>query len=61
MPHRMYSAEQLDALYPPLEAIEELEGDEVPDRDPLLAHGLKLAEGIAHDAAVFGRRRNQES
>ena len=60
MPHRMYSVEQLDALYPPLEAIEELEGDEVPDGDPLLAHGLKLAEGIAHDAAAFGRRRNQE-
>ncbi len=61
MPHRVYSAEELDKLYPSLEAVEALDDDEETGQDALLAHGLGIAEGIARDASIFGRKRIQES
>ena len=60
MPHRIYSSKELDELYPSLEAVDSLD-DEVPDQDQLLAHGLKIAEGIAHNATFVGRKRVEKA
>ena len=60
MPHRMHCAKELDELYPSLEAVDDPEGGEEPEQDPLLAHGLSIAEGIAQDASICGRRGIKE-
>ena len=56
MPHRVYSAEELDEIYPSLEAVEAMDDEEL-EHDDLLEHGLQIAEGIARDASIFGRKR----
>ena len=58
MPHRLYSVEQLDELYPPLRAVEAVD-DESEERDELLEEGFRVAMGIVKQASQFGRRRVQ--
>ena len=58
MPHRLYSVERLDELYPPLRAVEAVD-DEPEERDELVEQGVKIARGIVRQASEFGRRRVQ--
>ena len=58
MPHRLYSVEDLDELYPPLGAVEAVD-DENEEKDSLLDEGVKTARGIVKQASEFGRRRVQ--
>jgi hypothetical protein len=60
MPHRIYGAEELSKLYPPLEAVEEAVEDEQLE-DGLLARGIEIAEQIVKDTVAFGRRRVQKA
>ena len=59
VPHRMYCSEELDRLYPSLEAVDALDDDEV-EIGPLLEQGLRVTEGIVNDASSFGQRRVQK-
>jgi hypothetical protein len=58
MPHRLHLAEELDKLYPPLEAVDAVD-DESEDKDVLLEEGIKIARDIVTQASEFGRRRVQ--
>ena len=58
MPHRLHTAEQLDKLYPSLEAVEAVD-EESEERDELLEEGIRIAKGIVTEASQFGRRRVQ--
>ena len=58
MPHRNRSGDELDQLYPPIEAVEAVDDDEI-DNDALLEKGLKIAKDIVVQASNFGRRRVQ--
>ena len=58
MPHRLYSVEDLDELYPPLRAVDAVD-DENEERDALLDEGVRIAHGIVQQASEFGRRRVQ--
>ena len=60
MPHRIYGAEELLKLYPPLEAADEAVEDEQLE-DGLLARGIEVAEQIVKDTMAFGRRRVQKA
>ena len=60
MPHRIYGAEELLKLYPPLEAVEEAVEDEQLE-DGLLARGIEVADQIVKDTVVFGIRRVQKA
>ncbi len=59
MPHLLLDAENLDLLYPPLEApADDRLEDLVDDKDDVvLQSGLKIAENIRSDMHVRGRRR----
>ena len=59
MPHLEHDAAELDRLYPSFEAPEAADvGDpQMHAIDPLLDHGLKVAESIMKEAAEQGRRR----
>ena len=58
MPHRTLTKLQLDAAYPPLDIPRDDDCDyEVDEADKLLTEGNKIAEKIAHDAKVHGRRK----
>ena len=62
MPHRMLNQLQLDAAYPPLHVPDDHDYDyEADQEDKLLAEGKKIAEKIACDAKVHGRRKKVES
>ena len=56
MPHRVFSKQMLDHLYPPL-VISEDDGDTEEDVDDLLEHGMRIAGDIHDKANVYGRRR----
>ncbi len=56
MPHREHNAEELDRIYPPIEAVENVELEE-PEDDPLLLKGYEIAKEIVAQASSFGRRR----
>ena len=58
MPHRVYGQEDLDRLYPTLEVADAVD-DEDEAEDPILDHGLKIAEDIMTKAIDHGRRRIQ--
>ena len=58
MPHRLYSVEDLNELYPPLRAVEAVD-DESEEKDALLDEGVGIARGIVRQASEFGRRRVQ--
>ena len=58
MPHQLHTAEQLDAFYPSLEAVEAADG-ESEDRDALVEEGIRIARGIVTEASQFGRRQVQ--
>ncbi len=60
MPHRVFDQRLLDRLYPPLEIDEDDEHME-EDADPILEHGMKLAEEICDQANTFGRRRTEKT
>ena len=56
MPHKLHSPSELDLLYPPVQAVDAVDEDEVDD-DHTLTEGLKIAEDIVRQACNFGRRR----
>jgi hypothetical protein len=56
IPHNIYSKEELDRLYPPIEAVDEEEENEIHS-DPTLEHGMKIAGEIVAQASHVGRRR----
>ena len=58
MPHREHDAEELDRLYPSIEAVEDVDVEE-PEDDPLLLKGYEIAKEIVAQASNFGRRRVQ--
>ena len=58
MPHRLHSIEELNELYPPLEAVEAVD-DESEEKDALLEEGVRIAHSIVKQASEFGRRRVQ--
>ena len=58
MPHLLHAAEQLDQLYPSVQAVEAVD-DESEERDELLEEGIRIAKGIVTEASKFGRRRVQ--
>ena len=58
MPHREHNAEELDRIYPPIEAVEDVDLEE-PEDDPLLLKGYEIAKEIVAQASSFGRRRVQ--
>ncbi len=60
MPHKIHSLEELNRLYPSIEAVEAADNDEIED-DALLAEGLKIAKDIVEQASSFGRRRVQRT
>jgi len=60
IPHRVFDQPLLDRLYPPLGIGEDDEHMEEEDVDPILRHGMKLAEGICDQANAFGRRRTEK-
>ena len=59
MPHLVYSATELDHLFPSLEAPreEELHDYNRDATDTVLVHGQKLAEAIRVQSETDGRRR----
>ena len=63
MPHLTYSAEELDARYPPLVAPEDDGLEDLADdgQDQVYQHGLGIARQIRADVAVQGRRRRPEA
>ncbi len=63
MPHMRYSAEQLDKLFPALEAPPEegLEDLNKDDQDGVFQHGMKIAQAIQAEADADGRRRRPRS
>ncbi len=56
MPHRIFSQEILDRLYPPL-AVANAEDDEEDIKDPILERGMEIADELTDRANLFGRRR----
>ncbi len=58
MPHREHDAEELDRLYPSIEAVEDVDVEE-PEDDPVLLKGYEIAKEIVAQASNFGRRRVQ--
>ena len=64
-PHVAYSSEEMDVLYPPLSVPAAVDAeDPLADsdaREPLLLEGYRLAQDIAREASVQGRRRNMLS
>ena len=58
MPHRVYGQEDLDRLYPTLEVADAVDNEDEAE-DPILDHGLKIAEDIMTKAVDHGRRRFQ--
>ena len=62
MPHLDHDTENLDAMYPPLEApADDRMEDLIADRDDgVLQTGLKIAEEIRSDMLVRGRRRRDD-
>ena len=60
MPHKVFSKEELDALYPSIEVPDEDDGEEEEKEDQLLKAGEEIAEEICEKALRFGRRRLQK-
>ena len=56
MPHRTYDRNDLDQLYPSIEAVEAVDCEE-EESDPLLEEGNRIARGIVEQASLHGRRR----
>ena len=58
-PHLRYGGEELDRLYPPVEAVEGADaGDPLADaQDPLLSEGLRRAEPLTGACTHAGRKR----
>jgi len=64
MPHLLHNNDELNKLYPPLTAPDDLDGDgqEVADLDDItLQVGQAIAARIAQQAADFGRRRTPQN
>ncbi len=64
MPHLVHNNDELDRLYPPMTAPEDLDddGQEIADlNDPTLQLGQAIAARIAQQATDFGRRRTQDN
>ena len=61
-PHVAYSSDEMDILYPPLSVPPAVDAEDPlghsDAREPLLCEGYRLAEEIAREASVQGRRRN---
>ncbi len=58
MPHRVYSDEELDREYPPLQVADEVDGPDLQcdEQDALVQHGKVITQDINKMAAEYGRR-----
>ncbi len=62
IPHRVFSQEALDELYPSIGVAESADGDDAEEeQDDLLDHGMRMAKDIEDRAACSGRRRIERS
>ena len=61
MPHRLFSNEELDALYPAFAAPAEVDNPDVAhdDDDGVLQHGWKLASEISREMQSLGRTKRE--
>ena len=56
MPHRIFSQEALDRLYPPL-TVADAADDEEDVKDPILERGMEIANELIDKTNLLGRRR----
>ncbi len=60
MPHRIHAKAELEVRYPPLEAVDAVDDEDMGGEDQLLRRGEKVAEEIVKKAVDHGRRRMQK-
>ena len=60
MPHRMFSEEDLNRIYPSIEAVDAVDGEDEP-ADALLEQGERVAKEIMEQANSIGRKRIADS
>ncbi len=61
MPHRLFSDDELDALYPAFSASAEVDNPDVAQdsEDRVLQHGWKLASEICKEMQSYGRTKRE--